>query len=144
MISSSKTSLRNKVSSRLSRTLFGRKFQNPVLLAAGTAGFGNEIAGVTDVTRLGGLVTKSISLRPRAGNRSPRVAEFRGGMLNSVGLANPGVARVAADDLPRLLRLAPPAQVLVSIIGFQLDEYAARSEERRVGKECRSRWSPYH
>ena len=125
MISTTKTSFRNQVSSRLSRTLFGRKFQNPVLLAAGTAGFGNEVAGVTDLTRLGGLVTKSVSLHPRAGNRSPRVAEFRGGMLNSVGLANPGVARVATDHLPRLLRLAPPAQVLVSIVGFQLDEYLA-------------------
>ena len=113
------------MSPRLSRTLFGQQFQNPVLLAAGTAGFGNEVAGVIDLTRLGGLVTKSISLHPRAGNRPPRVTEFRGGMLNSVGLANPGVARVAADDLPRLLSLAPPAQVLVSIVGFQLAEYAA-------------------
>jgi dihydroorotate dehydrogenase (NAD+) catalytic subunit len=95
-----------------------------VLLAAGTAGFGNEVVGIIDVTALGGLVTKSISLRPRTGNLPPRVAEFRGGMLNSVGLANPGVARAAAEDLPRLLRLAPPAQVLVSVVGFQFDEYA--------------------
>ena len=113
------------MSPSLSRTLFGQQFQNPVLLAAGTAGFGNEVAGVIDLTRLGGLVTKSISLHPRAGNQPPRVAEFRGGMLNSVGLANPGVVRVAAEDLPRILRLAPPAQVLVSVVGFQLDEYAA-------------------
>ena len=125
MISTLKTSSPNKVSPRLSRTLFGQQFQNPVLLAAGTAGFGNELVGVLDVTSLGGLITKSISLHPRAGNLPPRVTEFRGGMLNSVGLANPGVVQVAADDLPRLLKLAPPARVLVSVVGFQLDEYAA-------------------
>ena len=125
MISTLKTSPPNKVSPKLSRTLFGQQFQNPVLLAAGTAGFGNELVGVLDVTSLGGLITKSISLHPRAGNLPPRVTEFRGGMLNSVGLANPGVVQVAADDLPRLLKLAPPARVLVSVVGFQLDEYAA-------------------
>lgn len=124
MISTSKTSPPNKVSPRLSLELFGRQFQNPVLLAAGTAGFGGEVAGVIDVHRLGGLVTKSISLHPRAGNPPPRVAEFRGGMLNSVGLANPGVARVTEDQLPSLIRLAPPAQVLLSVVGFQLNEYA--------------------
>jgi len=125
MISILTTSPATKVSPALGRTLFGQHFQNPVLLAAGTAGFGNELVGVLDVTRLGGLITKSVSLHPRAGNQPPRVTEFSGGMLNSVGLANPGVARVAAEDLPRLLRLAPPARVLVSVVGFQLDEYAA-------------------
>ena len=62
--------------SDLSRTVLGRRFQNPLLLAAGTAGFGRELAGVMDLDRLGGLVTKAVSLAPRAGNRPPRVAEF--------------------------------------------------------------------
>ena len=75
----------------LSRELFGQRFQNPLLLAAGTAGFGKELDGVLDLERLGGLVTKAVSREPRDGNAAPRVAEFPGGMLNSVGLANPGV-----------------------------------------------------
>ena len=76
-------------------TVFGRSFQNPLLLAAGTAGFGRELDGVMDLERLGGLVTKAVSRSPRArATRAPRVAEFRGGMLNSVGLANPGLEHV--------------------------------------------------
>lgn len=110
--------------SDLSRTVLGRRFQNPVLLAAGTAGFGRELAGVMDLDRLGGLVTKAVSLAPRAGNRPPRVAEFRGGMLNSVGLANPGLERVRAESLPWLAANLTRAQVLVNIVGFAVEEYA--------------------
>ncbi len=91
----------------LTRDVFGRHFNNPVLLAAGTAGFGHEIVGVMDLTRLGGVVTKSISLQPRSGNPPPRVAEFRGGMLNSVGLANPGVAAAARDGDTEALGFDP-------------------------------------
>jgi dihydroorotate dehydrogenase (NAD+) catalytic subunit len=108
----------------LARTVFGRRFQNPVVLAAGTAGFGRELAGVMDLERLGGLVTKAVSLAPRAGNRSPRVAEFRGGMLNSVGLANPGLDRVRADYLPWLDAHLVQAHVLVNVVGFTVEEYA--------------------
>jgi dihydroorotate dehydrogenase (NAD+) catalytic subunit len=111
--------------SRLSRTVFGRTFQNPILLASGTAGFGRELAGVTDLERLGGVVTKAVSLEPRAGNRPPRVAEFRGGMLNSVGLANPGLAAVRERDLPWLAANLRRAQVLVNVVGFTVEEYAA-------------------
>jgi dihydroorotate dehydrogenase (NAD+) catalytic subunit len=108
----------------LKREILGRSFQNPVLLAAGTAGFGHELDGIIDLTRLGGVVTKSVSLEPRTGNLPPRVAEFRGGMLNSVGLANPGVVAVTTDHLPRLLGLVGSAQVLVSVVGFELADYA--------------------
>ena len=108
----------------LSRTVFGRTFQNPLLLAAGTAGFGRELDGVMDLDRLGGLVTKAVSLAPRAGNPAPRVAEFRGGMLNSVGLANPGLARVRDELLPWLARHLTRAQVLVNVVGFTVAEYA--------------------
>ena len=110
--------------SSLSRTVFGRRFQNPVLLAAGTAGFGRELDGVMDLDRLGGLVTKAVSREPRAGNPPPRVAEFRGGMLNSVGLANPGLAAVRADYLPWLASRLRRAQVLVNVVGFTVEEYA--------------------
>lgn len=107
----------------LSRELFGRRFQNPILLAAGTAGFGIELEGVLDLERLGGLVTKAVSREPRGGNPAPRVAEFPGGMLNSVGLANPGVARVRDEYLPWLASRLHRAQVLVNVVGFTVEEY---------------------
>jgi len=106
------------------REVFGARFQNPILLAAGTAGFGRELVGVMDLHRLGGLVTKAVSLAPRVGNAPPRVAEFRGGMLNSVGLANPGLAAVRDDHLPWLMANAGPARVIVNVVGFAIDEYA--------------------
>lgn len=108
----------------LSRTLLGRRFQNPIVLAAGTAGFGRELDGVMDLDRLGGIVTKAVSLAPREGNRPPRVAEFRGGMLNSVGLANPGLQRVRSEYLPWLAARLTRAQVLVNVVGFTVEEYA--------------------
>jgi dihydroorotate dehydrogenase (NAD+) catalytic subunit len=108
----------------LSRELFGKRFQNPLLLAAGTAGFGRELDGVLDLDRLGGLITKAVSLDPRTGNPAPRVAEFPGGMLNSVGLANPGVERVRSEDLPWLSARLTRAQILVNVVGFSVEEYA--------------------
>jgi dihydroorotate dehydrogenase (NAD+) catalytic subunit len=107
----------------LSRTVFGYHFQNPLLLAAGTAGFGRELAGVMDLDRLGGLVTKAVSREPRSGNAAPRVAEFRGGMLNSVGLANPGLEQVRATYLPWIARHLQRTRVLVNVVGFTVEEY---------------------
>lgn len=107
----------------LSRELFGQRFQNPILLAAGTAGFGKELDGVLDLDRLGGLVTKAVSREPRDGNAAPRVAEFPGGMLNSVGLANPGVARVREEYLPWIAARLSRARVLVNVVGFTVEEY---------------------
>jgi dihydroorotate dehydrogenase (NAD+) catalytic subunit len=109
--------------SELSRELFGRRFQNPLLLAAGTAGFGRELDGVVDLDRLGGLITKAVSLQPRSGNPPPRVGEFPGGMLNSVGLANPGVDRVRDHHLPWLVTRLRHAHVLVNVVGFTVEEY---------------------
>lgn len=106
------------------REVFGATFQNPILLAAGTAGYGRELAGVMDLHRLGGIITKAVSVAPRVGNAPPRVAEFPGGMLNSVGLANPGVAAVRASQLPWLLANAGPARILVNVVGFETGEYA--------------------
>lgn len=108
----------------LSRTVFGLQFQNPLLLAAGTAGFGRELDGVMDLDRLGGLVTKAVSLAPRGGNAPPRVAEFRGGMLNSVGLANPGLERVRVELLSWLATRVGRVQILVNVVGFTTEEYA--------------------
>ncbi len=101
----------------------GTTFQNPVLLAAGTAGFGREVAGVIDLEALGGLVTKAVTPEPRRGHPGPRVAEFRGGMLNAVGLANPGLDHVAATDLPWLARLER-ARVIVNVAGRTVEDYA--------------------
>ncbi|MDX2192338.1 MAG: dihydroorotate dehydrogenase [Gemmatimonadales bacterium] len=105
-------------------TAFGREFRNPVLLASGTAGFGRELAGAMDLEALGGLVTKAVSVLPRAGNPPPRVAEFGGGMLNSVGLANPGLRAVAAEELPWLATHLRGPRVLVNVVGFETGEYA--------------------
>ena len=107
----------------LSRELFGQRFQNPLLLAAGTAGFGKELDGVLDLDRLGGIVTKAVSREPRDGNAAPRVAEFPGGMLNSVGLANPGVVRVREEYLPWIASRLTRARVLVNVVGFTVEEY---------------------
>ena len=108
----------------LERTVFGHRFQNPVLLAAGTAGFGREVSGVIDLERLGGIVTKAVSREPRGGNRAPRVAEFSVGMLNSVGLANPGLDRVRLEQLPWLATHLRRARVLVNVVGFVAEDFA--------------------
>ena len=111
------------MASDLSRDFLGQRFQNPVLLASGTAGYGRELVGVVDIDRLGGLVTKAVSLAPRHGNSPPRVAEFRGGMLNSVGLANPGLRQVVVQELPWLAEHLRRARVIVNVVGFTVDEY---------------------
>ncbi len=102
---------------------FGVRFQNPMLLAAGTAGFGREVARVIDVEALGGLVTKAVSLEPRRGNPAPRVAETRGAMLNSVGLANPGLDAFRREMLPWLRELGR-ARVLVNVVGNAVGDFA--------------------
>jgi dihydroorotate dehydrogenase (NAD+) catalytic subunit len=108
----------------LATTVAGLRFPNPVLLASGTAGYGVELRGVMRLERLGGLVTKAVSLTPRDGNAPPRVSEFRGGMLNSVGLANPGVDAVRDTMLPSLAALQLPGRILVNVVGFATEEYA--------------------
>lgn len=102
----------------------GIEFQNPVLLAAGTAAYGRELASVIDLDQLGGLVTKAVSVERRHGARSPRVAEFEGGMINAVGLANPGVEQVKAEHLPWLADNLRRARVLVNVVGSQVEEFA--------------------
>ncbi|HIF39331.1 MAG TPA: hypothetical protein EYQ69_09160 [Gemmatimonadetes bacterium] len=76
---------------QIEQTIFGVCFRNPVLLAGGTCGFGEELADVLDFDNLGGIVTKSVTYDPREGNAAPRVVETGNAMLNSIGLANPGV-----------------------------------------------------
>jgi dihydroorotate dehydrogenase (NAD+) catalytic subunit len=103
--------------------LFGTTFQNPILLAAGTAGFGRELDHVIDLDLLGGIVTKAVTPEPRQGHAALRVAEFRGGMLNAVGLANPGMERVAQDELPWLGQRLRRARILVNVAGATVADY---------------------
>jgi dihydroorotate dehydrogenase (NAD+) catalytic subunit len=108
---------------RLAVEFCGVSFQNPVLLAAGTAAYGEELSEVVRLDRLGGIITKAVSLEPRAGAPAPRVAEFDGGMINAVGLANPGVREVRERHLPWMARALPNARTIVNVIGFQTDEF---------------------
>lgn len=109
---------------RLAVRAAGLAFRNPVVLASGTAGYGHELADVMDFSRLGGISTKAVSVEPRAGNTAPRVAEYPGGMLNAVGLANPGLERVRAEHLPRLEACRAGMRVLVNVVGFATAEFA--------------------
>ena len=107
----------------------GLSFQNPIVLAAGTAAYGHELAGIIDLPALGGLVTKAVSPKPRAGAPAPRVAEFGGGMINAIGLANPGVSAVRAEHLPWLARELPTVRKLANIVGFAVEEFAEVIEQ---------------
>jgi dihydroorotate dehydrogenase (NAD+) catalytic subunit len=111
--------------SALAVQVAGLDFQNPIVLAAGTAAYGRELAEVVDLRSLGGLVTKAVSPEPRAGALAPRVAEFRGGMINAVGLANPGVAAVRREHLPWLASELPRVRKIANVVGFAVEEFAA-------------------
>ena len=100
--------------------------KNPVLTASGTFGYGTEFRGFFDVGRLGGIITKTITLRPRTGNPMPRLAETPAGMLNSIGLANVGVDRFLKEKLPRLTGLE--TAVIVNIAGETVEEYGVLAE----------------
>jgi len=95
--------------------------RNPVMTASGTAGHGAELAGYTDLSSLGAVVIKSLSAEPWAGNPAPRLHETTGGMLNSVGLQNPGVETWLEHELPELR--ATGATVVASIWGFTVEAY---------------------
>lgn len=109
----------------LGTELAGIALQNPVVLAAGTAAYGDELSGVMRIDALGGLVTKAVSLEPRSGAPAPRVAEFSGGMINAVGLANPGVDEVLGKHLPWLAANVRKARVFVNVVGRQVEDFAA-------------------
>ena len=108
----------------LAVTVAGIDFQNPVLLAAGTAAYGRELARIIDLDALGGLVTKAVSVEPRHGAPAPRVAEFDGGMINAVGLANPGLDEVKSMHLPWLAENLRRAKVLVNVVGNRAEDFA--------------------
>ena len=110
---------------RLGVRAAGIAFQNPILLAAGTAAYGRELAAVVRLDDLGGIITKAVSLTPRAGAPAPRVAEFDGGMINAVGLANPGVDAVRDEHLPWLAAHLSRARTIVNVVGSTEQDFPA-------------------
>lgn len=114
---------------------------NPVLLASGTCGYGRELEAFLPLRDLGGIVTKTVTLRPRAGNPPPRIAETPSGMLNAIGLQNVGVDAFCRDKLPYLTELGIP--LLVSVMGHTVEDLCAVVErvcsedglDRRIGFE---------
>jgi len=105
----------------LSVNIAGLRLKNPVLLASGTVGYGNEIAEFTDLNKLGGIVTKSLSLKPRKGNPPPRITETPSGMLNAIGLANVGVEAFIKDKIPFLKKL--DTTLICNIAASTIEEY---------------------
>lgn len=95
--------------------------RNPVMSASGTSGMGDDFARQHDVNRLGAFVTKAVTLHPREGNPQPRTTETPAGMLNSIGLQNPGIERVIADMAPMWARWETP--VIVNVAGETADEF---------------------
>jgi dihydroorotate dehydrogenase (NAD+) catalytic subunit len=96
-------------------------FKSPVLLASGTVGYGYEIANFVDFEKLGGIVTKSVSLKPRKGNRPQRIVETTAGMLNAIGLANVGIDDFINDKIPFLETLN--TNVICNVAAGTVDEY---------------------
>lgn len=111
------------MSARLAVSAAGLDFQNPILLAAGTAAYGRELADVMPLEELGGFVTKAVSLEERHGAPAPRVADFDGGMINAVGLANPGVEKVLVEDLPWIAANVRRPRVLVNVVGREASDF---------------------
>ena len=109
---------------RLSVNLCGVELDNPVIPASGTFGYGYEFAEWYDINVLGTFSCKGTTLRPRFGNDTPRIAEAPAGMINAVGLQNPGVERVIAEELPRLKGVFRKP-IIANVSGFSVEEYAA-------------------
>ena len=99
----------------------GIRLANPVFTASGTCGYADELAEFADVNTLGGFITKSITVRPRKGNPTPRIVETDSGMLNAIGLANIGVHKFVEEKLPVLEKLSPA--VFVNVAGETINDY---------------------
>ena len=106
----------------LSVTIAGVRFKNPVIAASGTFGYGREYQGLLNVSALGGICTKGLTLRPRPGNTGNRLHETPSGLLNSIGLENPGIHAFLEKELPALRELGPV--VIANLSGSDPEEYA--------------------
>lgn len=114
---------------RLAVTLPGLDLKNPIMPASGCFGFGQEYANYYDLNELGAIMIKATTWSPRFGNPTPRVAETPAGMLNAIGLQNPGLAAVVAEKLPWLAEHFSDLPIIANVAGFSNDEYAEVSHE---------------
>lgn len=105
----------------LSVQIAGITFKNPVIAASGTFGYGQEYAGLMDVSCLGGICTKGLTLHPREGNRGRRLHETPSGLMNSIGLENPGIPAFIESELPAMLDLGPV--IIANLSGSTIEEY---------------------
>ncbi len=121
---------------KTSVNLSGLRLDNPIIPASGTFGYGYEFAELYDINVLGSFSFKGTTAAPRFGNPTPRIAECPGGMINSVGLQNPGIDKVIAEELPRL-KTCFHKPVIANISGFSVEEYvtccARIDKEEQVG-----------
>lgn len=109
----------------------GLRLANPVFTASGTCGYADELSDFMDVNSLGGFITKSITLKPRRGNPTPRIVETNAGMLNAIGLANMGLDRFIGEKLPVIAKMSVP--VFVNVAGEMIEDYIAVTE--RLARE---------
>ncbi len=110
----------------MAATIAGLKLKNPVIAASGTFGFGREYSEFIDLNRLGGIAVKGLTLLPRQGNKPPRIAETPAGILNSVGLQNPGVHAFIEKEIPFLRKF--DTAILANIAGNTIEEYCEMAE----------------
>jgi len=106
---------------RLAVNIAGIKMKTPVMTGSGTFGFGEEFSDFVDLNQLGAIVVKGTTLKPRSGNEGVRIAETPSGMLNCIGLENPGVEYFLTDILPRIAQYDVP--IIVNISGSTVEEY---------------------
>ena len=118
-------------------TLCGIELDNPVIPASGTFGFGYEFAEIYDINELGTFSFKGTTKDPRFGNPTPRIAECTSGMINAVGLQNPGVEKVIAEELPKLAKCFHKP-VMANVSGFSVEDYAYTCE--KLDKEEQVGW----
>jgi dihydroorotate dehydrogenase (NAD+) catalytic subunit len=109
----------------------GLRLANPVFTASGTCGYADELSDFMDINSLGGFITKSITLKPRKGNPTPRIVETDAGMLNAIGLANVGLDRFIEEKLPIIAKMTVP--VFVNVAGELIEDYVAVAE--RLARE---------
>ncbi|MBQ3170824.1 MAG: dihydroorotate dehydrogenase catalytic subunit, partial [Mailhella sp.] len=117
-------------------TLSGLELDNPIIPASGTFGYGYEFAELYDINVLGSFSFKGTTRNPRFGNPTPRIAETPSGMINAIGMQNPGVEKVISEELPKLKKVFHK-KVVANVGGFSLDEYAETcamlDKEEQVG-----------
>ena len=118
----------------LSTNLCGIELDNPIIPASGTFGFGYEFCDFYDINILGSLSFKGTTQEPRFGNELPRVAEVKSGMINSIGLQNPGITKVIDEELPKLRKIFKKP-IIANISGFSIDEFKYSCEKIDKGEQ---------